>query len=279
MFQHTNVLPASYLARAGRARYAVLGDPINHSLSPRLFKLFAEHTHQIIDYRAFQTSLEDLAKTLKELYDQGYHGVNLTSPLKEKAYLLADELTVEAQQAKAVNMITFDAEGKALGHNTDGIGFVRDLTQIKNYPLNNKSILVLGAGGAVRGLLPFIIKENPNAITVCNRTESKAQALAEEFPESGSCAWQNMALLKNDLLINGTNAADALELPELNIPVWYDLAYGLNHSFFQKEAKKQEVVYCFDGLGMLIEQAAEAFFLWRGAAVDTHTFHHLLLTF
>jgi shikimate dehydrogenase len=256
--------------------YAVLGDPIQHSLSPRIFKLFAKQTQQVFDYEARQVSLEALSAELHRLRQEGYGGVNLTAPLKEKAFLLADHCSELARGARAVNILSFKPEGN-FGDNSDGLGFIRDL-QGKNGTITGQTILILGAGGAARGLLSVLLKENPKQVVIFNRSEAKALQLIQDFQSPAKlffCPWGELRSLSFDLIINCTSlglqgqclpfSADLLH----SGTCCYDLAYGKAAQPFLSWAKKQGAEKVYDGLGMLVEQAAEAFYLWRGERVDT----------
>jgi shikimate dehydrogenase len=265
-------------------RFAVLGSPISHSLSPAIFRLFAEQAHYPLQYHRIEATPATLAEALKSLQLQGYQGVNLTSPLKELAFKLVHHATPHARLAKAVNMLTFNQDGSWEGNNTDGLGLVRDLVQNKQYTLNKRSILVLGAGGAVRGILPSLLDEKPQTIVVANRTQAKAAQLAEEFGVI-YCDWEEISFPDFDFIIHGTAAGligQNLSLKLSKRPkaaiCCYDLAYGQAHEPFLSWTKALGIKTCFNGLGMLIEQAAEAFNLWCGLKIETHTIDKQLST-
>lgn len=263
----------------GEAMYAVLGSPIRHSLSPQIFKLFANQLKQRIDYQAVEVEPENLATTLRALRQKGYKGVNLTSPLKEPACVFADRLSEQGRAAGAVNILSFQEDGSCYGHNSDGIGFIRDLTKIKKYPIQGKSVLILGAGGAVRGIMPALLQENPREVVIFNRTEAKARRLIEDFqwtavPLSFS-RWQLSAVQRFDLIVNCTTLGLQGQVPVLSAQIlnqggcYYDLAYGEAAREFLAWSRRQGWTHCYDGLGMLVEQAAEAFYLWRQRRVET----------
>ncbi len=259
--------------------YAVLGNPIRHSLSPQIFKLFAAQYNQTLVYHTLQVKAEDLAGSLSALRSEGYQGVNLTTPLKEKAFLLAEELSPEARCAGAINMLSFQEEGRYYGHNSDGAGFLRDLVVNKKYSIQGKSVLILGAGGAVRGLLGSLLQEQPQQIVIFNRTEQKAKRLLEDFQEKESplyfSSWQELPRYRFDLLIHCTTLG--LQGEKLPFPAQilnpgaccYDLSYGKSALPFLLWSQEQGASFCYDGLGMLIEQAAEAFYIWQGKSVNT----------
>ena len=265
--------------------YAVLGNPISHSLSPLIFKLFAAQLGQTIDYQAMQVSPEELSEKLLRLRAQGYKGVNLTTPLKEPALTLVQTLSESARIAGAMNVLTIDAAGCYHGHNTDGIGFVRDLRQ-KNISLAGKSILLLGAGGGARGLLPVLLQEKPTEVVIYNRSEDKARQLIENFPSSTTAVsyspWEALSGHRFDMIINCTTLGlkgECLPFPGKILKpnaCCYDLSYGKAAFPFLKWSKAQGAAVCHDGLGMLVEQAAEAFFLWRRQKVNTTPILHSL---
>lgn len=259
--------------------YAVLGNPINHSLSPRIFELFAAQVNEAIDYQAIQVKPEELSTTLERLYHQGYRGLNLTSPLKETVLPLLKSRSEAARAAFAVNVLTIQSDGSYHGHNSDGAGFIRDLKN-KHCVLQDQTILILGAGGAVRGLMANLLRENPGVIFIYNRTEAKAQQIIRDFQCGGSTSlafvsWENLTKFRFDLIIHCTTLGlqgERLPLPkEILKPetCCYDLSYGKGALPFLNGCREQGASICYDGLGMLVEQAAEAFFLWRGHRVKT----------
>ncbi len=259
--------------------YAVLGSPIHHSLSPQIFNLFSTQLSQPIPYQAIEVKLENLSASLKTLHQQGYKGVNLTAPLKEKAFSLAATLSKEARAAKAINVLCFQADGSYHGHNSDGLGFIRDLIKLKKCSIQGKTILILGAGGAVRGILPFLFQENPRQIIISNRSEAKARLLIEDCQPSALplhfSPWEELSG-PFDLVINGTTLGLQGKKPTLPDQILskeaccYDLSYGNAALPFLSWAQAQGAPHCYDGLGMLVEQAAEALYLWRRERVETH---------
>lgn len=267
--------------------YAVLGNPISHSLSPKIFQLFAKQTQQQIDYQAIQVKPENLAVELQRLHRQGYQGVNLTTPLKEKALSLAKTLSEAARAAGAINVLSFHPDGSYHGHNSDGAGFIRDLKN-KNYAITDKAILILGAGGAVRGLLTALLQESPKQIVIYNRTEAKACQLIADFQGTPtpmtSSNWQDLNKSRFDLLIHGTTLGlqgETLPFPGAILnpnACCYDLSYGKTALPFLTWSRQQGAAYCYDGLGMLVEQAAEAYSMWRGQTVNTTLIYRTLLT-
>jgi shikimate dehydrogenase len=253
--------------------YGVMGNPIRHSKSPLIHRLFAEQTYQTLIYRPILVELDGLPSALSDfqMRERGM-GVNITLPFKQRAYGLVQHLTDRAVHAKAINTIRFEADGSALGDNTDGVGLVRDITQNNHFSVRGKSVLLLGAGGTVRGIIGALVQEGPGQLVIANRTESKAQELAEEFASMQSitaCKVTDLTGLSFDLIVNATSASlheDVLELPRgiLNAGAYcYDVVYGKGETPFLQWAKAHNAAMCSDGLGMLVEQAAESFYFWR----------------
>ncbi|WP_068828809.1 shikimate dehydrogenase [Pseudomonas sp. BMS12] len=258
-------------------RYGVFGNPIGHSKSPLIHRLFAEQTGQDLSYEALLAPLDDFPGYARAFFTEG-RGGNVTVPFKEQAYRLADELSERARRAGAVNTLKKLDDGRLLGDNTDGAGLVRDLTVNAGLDLAGKHILVLGAGGAVRGVLEPLLAERPQSLTIANRTLEKAEQLAHEFADLGPVAASGFDWLSApvDLIINGTSASLAGELPPLDPSliqaghtVCYDMMYGKELTAFNRWAAEHGALRCLDGLGMLVEQAAEAFFVWRGVRPDS----------
>jgi len=257
-------------------RYGVFGNPIGHSKSPQIHRLFAEQTGQSLSYEPLLAPLEDFAGFARVFFADGC-GANVTVPFKEEAYRLADCLTERAQRAGAVNTLYKREDGTLLGDNTDGIGLVRDLRDNAGITLQGKSILLLGAGGAVRGVLEPLLAQRPASLTIANRTLSKAQQLAAEFAELGTVTASAFEQLQRpfDVIINGTSASLGGELPplrdELILPgqtFCYDMMYGATATPFIEWAAARGAM-TRDGLGMLVEQAAAAFELWRGVRPES----------
>ncbi len=265
-------------------RYAVFGSPISHSKSPRIHTLFAEQTHQALEYTAQEVNAETFIAAVTEFFAQGGKGLNCTVPLKELAYQFATEKTERAKAAKAVNTLKLQSDGSILGDNTDGIGLVNDLTINHGIELKNKRVLILGAGGATRGIITLLLEQKPDCLIVANRTTEKALQLAIEFNHSfEGCGLDTLHDKAFDLIINATSASLSDELPPLpeNLlaekGVCYDLAYSNTPTAFVRWGQEaQGASKSLDGLGMLVEQAAEAFLLWRGVRPDTKTVIALL---
>lgn len=256
--------------------YCVFGNPIAHSKSPWIHRLFAEQTGQVLDYQARLASVDGFAQALRDFFAQGL-GANVTVPFKEQAFALSDQLTERARRAGAVNTLKKLADGQLLGDNTDGAGLVRDLTLNAGWSIAGKRVLLIGAGGAARGALQPLLAEQPAQLVIVNRTVAKAEQLAEEFAGLGAlsaCAFADLAG-PFDLLINASSASLSGALPpvpassiEPGRSQCYDMMYGKELTAFNHWAKEQGAQWR-DGLGMLVEQAAEAFYLWRGVRPDS----------
>ena len=260
------------------ARYAVMGNPVAHSKSPAIHKLFAHQFGHNIEYTALWVDTDGFAEAVGQFRAEGGKGFNVTVPFKLEAFKLADNLSERAKLAGAVNTIRFEPDGKIFGDNTDGTGLVHDLTKNLNVHLRGKKILVLGAGGAVRGVLGPLLKQNPAVLVIANRTVSKAKELAKSFAPFGkveAVGYDELIGKRFDIVINGTSASLKGEMPPLpvnlfaNNAVAYDLMYGDKPTPFLEWAMLHGAETVSDGLGMLVEQAAESFFLWRGKRPDT----------
>lgn len=257
-------------------RYGVFGNPIGHSKSPQIHQLFAEQTGQSLSYEPLLAPLEDFTSFARQFFTEG-RGANVTVPFKEEAYRLADQLTERARRAGAVNTLQKLDDGRLLGDNTDGIGLVRDLLDNAGIALQSKRILLLGAGGAVRGVLEPLLAQRPSALVIANRTLSKAEQLADEFAELGPISTSTFEQLRGrfDVIINGTSASLGGELPPLADELigpgktfCYDMMYGAKPTPFCQWAAGLGA-HTRDGLGMLVEQAAAAFELWRGVRPES----------
>ncbi len=259
-------------------RYAVMGNPIKHSKSPQIHREFALQRDQDMTYTSLLVPLDGFAVALGEFFaDEMSKGLNITVPFKEEAFACLNNCTERAQRAKAVNTIVRMADGSLMGDNTDGIGLVRDIMHNHDGRLAGKKVLVLGAGGAVRGILGPLLAENPAQIILCNRTFAKAAQLAEEFQDLGVIYAQHATELQGPFnwIINGTAASLDGAVPEIPATTvgphtWvYDLVYSNQATPFNTWALAQGAEKAFDGLGMLVEQAAESFLLWRGVMPAT----------
>ena len=262
------------------ARYAVFGNPIHHSLSPRIHAQFARETGQDLSYEAILAPLDGFADCVTQFRQRGGLGANITVPFKEQAYALCSQRSARAELAGAVNTIKFDAD-HIWGDNTDGAGLVADLTRNLGVTLAGARILLLGAGGAARGVIGPLLDSAPAQLVVANRTASRAHALATHFSQQHtqyavmSCGIDQLTS-GFDLIINATSASLAGELPLIPAAIFtrdmlaYDMMYGQTLTPFLRLAQ-QHGAHIADGLGMLVEQAAEAFYIWRGVRPNTQT--------
>jgi shikimate dehydrogenase len=254
-------------------KYGVVGNPIAHSRSPDIHQRFAQQTRQKISYERIEIPLDGFEERALALREAGYRGLNVTVPFKQDAAKLADDLTPRARLAGAVNTLKFD-EDTILGDNTDGIGFVRDVRERLKFDLSDCSILVLGAGGAVRGLLGSLLDESPRWMAVANRSHNRAEELAEEFGVE-AIHFDEVPAEHFDLIINGTTTGLNHEAPAIDPETFndcalaYDLVYAADPTPFMQLATSGGAKQVVDGLGMLIEQAAESFLLWRGVRPET----------
>lgn len=258
--------------------YAVVGNPIGHSKSPAIHTAFAEQTGQDLSYKAQLFELEQFSRQADGFFNDGGKGLNVTVPFKLDAWRFADVLSNRAQRAGSVNTLLLGKDSKIYGDNTDGVGLVRDIKQNHAGTIAGKRVLVLGAGGAVRGVLAIMLAEQPAQLTIANRTVAKAQTLAEEFADLGSVSassFVDLAGQQFDLVINGTAASLQGDLPPLPDGIlasgaWcYDMMYGADETPFNAWARQQGAAKTMDGLGMLVEQAAESFFIWRQVRPQT----------
>ncbi len=255
--------------------YGVFGNPIKHSLSPVIHTQFAKQTGLDINYEKILAPINDFSSSAHQFIDQGAKGFNITVPFKLDAYQLATKLTINAKTAGAVN--TIKVEGSVLlGENTDGIGLVNDLVKNLGINLKDKTILILGAGGASRGILLPLLNQHTKRIMIANRTASKAIQLAKDFSSFGKTCGFGLEKIKHDpvdIIINATSASLDGEMPSIangvaNGAICYDLMYGVQTPFilWSKDNNAKMVV---DGLGMLVEQAAAAFEFWTGNKPNT----------
>jgi shikimate dehydrogenase len=258
--------------------YAVFGSPINHSKSPQIHHLFAEQTKQAIEYTAQEVLSVEFSETASSFFRNGGKGLNCTLPLKELAWTYADKSTERADLCKSVNTLALQDDGTVLGDNTDGCGLIRDLTVNNNIIIQGARILILGAGGACRGILGPLLELHPKHLMLANRSPQKAYDLSAEFclfGEIDGCGFADLKAKKFDLVINATSASLHDDMPPLPDDVLapggvcYDLAYGRKPTSFVRWGVLNNARKSLDGLGMLVEQAAEAFYVWRKVRPDT----------
>ena len=260
-------------------KYAVFGNPIAHSKSPDIHRQFAEQTGQDLSYSKQLVAEDGFEAAANEFFANGGRGLNITVPFKQDAYAYVARTTPRARRAGAVNTLSLQADGTILGDTTDGVGLVSDIVNNLGWEIRHKRVLVLGAGGAVRGALEPLLEQQPQHIVIANRTVDKALQLSKGFAEFGyllGCGFDMLGEQQFDLIINGTSAGLQGELPPLpdslidanGTTACYDMLYGVEPTpFIQWAAQRGAQVS--DGLGMLVGQAAESFALWRGVRPET----------
>ena len=269
-------------------RYCVVGNPIEHSLSPQIHQAFAAETGEVMTYEKVRVEQTGFADFLKDFVDSGGKGLNITVPFKVEAFNAAKQLNELAEIANAVNTLSIEGED-ITGFNTDGLGFIRDLSHRHGFQLAGKSVLILGAGGACRGIMEPLLRTNPAKVTIANRTLANAQALCELFSDrraydSPSCV--DLSELAEtdagtyDLVVNSTSLgllADGITLPAnlVKRAFCYDMSYG-DKAAFARWAKNHGALISVDGLGMLVEQAAESFNIWRKVMPSTDEIYQSL---
>ncbi|MBL8198530.1 MAG: shikimate dehydrogenase [Chromatiales bacterium] len=259
-------------------RYGVIGHPIAHSKSPVIHRLFAEATGQDLVYEAWDIAPDELIERVRQLFAEGVRGLNVTVPHKTEVGRVASRLSSRAELAGAVNTLIVHADGTIEGDNTDGTGLVNDLRQNLRLRLAGTRILILGAGGATRGIVPALFETRPRDIVIANRTPEKARELARDFRLLGrilACQFQELGGQSFDLVINATSAGLHGELPPFPPSILgpetlcYDLSYSMHDTPFVNWAREHGAGRVSQGWGMLVEQAAESFYLWRGVRPDT----------
>ncbi len=259
-------------------RYAVVGYPVKHSRSPFIHAMFAKQSGQAISYQLLETPPEHLSDTVQHFFAEGGKGLNITVPHKQAAAQLVKYRTPRAEFASAVNTILIAQDGALMGDNTDGVGLLNDLNINLKYEIKNKRVLLLGAGGAARGVLAPLLQQHPTELVIANRNVERATQLAKEFQSLGDLSSTSFTDLDGtafDLVINATSASLQGDMPEIPGAVvgkhtlCYDMAYGKDDTAFTHWAKRLGAAYAVQGWGMLVEQAAESFFLWRGVRPDT----------
>jgi shikimate dehydrogenase len=259
-------------------RFAVFGNPIKQSRSPFIHAAFAEQCGIKLTYRALRVDLDDFERTVEAFFAGGGAGLNITVPFKERAAALAAELTPRARRAGAANTLYSDEDGRTCGDNTDGVGLVRDMIANLGWRVQGMDVLIVGAGGGVRGILGPLLREQPRGIHIVNRTVPRAQTLVEEFRDLGPLtagSLDELGARQFDLLINASSASLHGEAPALapgllrEKSCCYDLSYGAQPTGFMRWAAQNTAWAVSDGLGMLVEQAAESFYVWHRQRPET----------
>ncbi|GAB3110977.1 shikimate dehydrogenase [Aestuariicella hydrocarbonica] len=253
-------------------QYRVYGNPIAQSKSPQIHQQFANQTGESLNYEKQLVPVNGFADAAKAFFAEGGCGLNITVPFKLEAFQFATRLTERARNAGAVNTLKALDNGDILGDNTDGQGMVSDIVNHLGWSLKDKTVLLLGAGGAVRGVLQPLLEQEPTKVVIANRTVAKALTLVREFKRYGkvqACGFADLAGQQFDVVINGTSASLSGDLPPLpehllsEQAVCYDMMYGAEPTVFMQWASAHGATSVADGLGMLVGQAAEAFYLWR----------------
>ena len=259
-------------------RYAVFGNPVAHSKSPQIHQQFARQCGQSLSYTAELAEIGQFEQAVRQFIENGGKGMNVTVPFKEDAWQLADSHSERAQRAGAVNTLMLKPDGSLYGDTTDGAGLVNDLTQNHAITITGTDILIIGAGGAVRGVLEEILLQQPASLVIANRTKSKAVQLAADFTTLGNisgCGLDEIGERSFDIVINGTSASLQGDLPPLPGTLFktgacsYDMMYAAQPTPFMQWSTENGAEQVFDGLGMLVEQAAESFSIWRGIKPET----------
>jgi shikimate dehydrogenase len=253
-------------------RYAVFGNPIKQSKSPAIHAMFAEQCSQAILYRAVKVELDGFVRAATHFFNEGGCGLNVTVPFKQEAFAFAHQLSARASRAGAVNMLTRTADGSIHGENTDGVGLIRDLIANLGWTIQGSRVMLVGAGGAARGVLEPLLRERPQELLIVNRTGARATQLAAEFADLGPLeggAFDVIGARQFDLVINATSAGLSGAVPELpgtlltERSCCYDMVYGAEPTPFMRWSAHHAAWAVADGLGMLVEQAAESFYIWR----------------
>jgi len=258
-------------------RYAVFGNPIEHSKSPQIHTLFAQQTGQHMVYIAELVAPGHFVEAVDDFIAHNGKGLNITVPFKEEAWARADSRSARAQRAGAVNTLKLMDDDSLFGDTTDGVGLVRDLIQNHGIQLSGKNLLLIGAGGAVRGVLEALLEQQPASLLITNRTKARAVQLAKDFADLGPVQGCGLDEVEDsfDIVINGTSASLQGNLPALPGSIFkpgctsYDMMYAAQPTAFMQWSVENGATRVFDGLGMLVEQAAESFYIWRGVKPET----------
>ena len=271
-------MKSSMVADRKTKKFAVLGRPISHTKSPVIHQDFAGQFDLDIIYEAIDVEPGSFAQVVRDFQTSGASGCNITVPHKVDAFEIADVRSERAQLAGAANTLIFDDKGRICADNTDGIGLLRDITRNLQVSLENKRILILGAGGAVRGIVPSLLSKQPMLLVIANRTAARAREIAAHFEDKGTILAGGYEVVSGagfDVIINATTASLKGEIPSIpercltSKTLAYDLMYADKPTPFMRWAQMQGVSKVTDGLGMLVEQAAESFYIWHGRRPET----------
>ncbi|HKK15092.1 MAG TPA: shikimate dehydrogenase, partial [Gammaproteobacteria bacterium] len=252
--------------------YCLAGNPVSHSKSPLIHAAFAKQTGQNMFFQIICVERNGFHAFLNDFRSRGGKGMNITLPFKEEAWQLSDRLTPRAEHARAVNTIMMDEQGRFIGDNTDGAGLVNDLEHNHGIRINKAKVLIMGAGGAARGIIEPLLSRKPERMVIANRTVGKAQELAGSFSSEGNisaCGYPDLSGQSFELVINATSASLEGEVPAMPDGILatdascYDLMYSDRDTAFVSWARQKSATKCLDGTGMLVEQAAESFYFWR----------------
>lgn len=265
-------------ARTGPGRYVLFGHPVSHSWSPFIHGMFARQFDHVVDYKLRDVAPVEFRHAVIDFFVEGGGGANVTLPHKPAAAEIVNELSARAERARAVNTIIRRSATELYGENTDGVGLVTDLTRNLGVTLGGVRLLMLGAGGAVRGVLAPLLEQEPREIRIANRTPERAQRLRDEFSDLGEISASSFDAVDDepwDVIINATAASLAGEVPALPPnavgadTVCYDMAYGRSDTAFMRWATGRGSTRAYKGWGMLVEQAAESYLLWHGMRPET----------
>ena len=265
-------------------QYAVFGNPIGHSKSPIIHSAFARQTGQDMTYKSILAPLDGFDDAVEAFIAAGGRGANVTVPFKQEAFQLVTRLTPRAELAGAANTLIFQGD-EIIGDNTDGVGLLRDITINLGYPVAGKRVLLLGAGGASRGVVGPLLEAGIASLSIANRTVPRAKLVAERFAPLGpvvGCGYDELAGQSFDIVINATSASLSGSMPALPVGIFapgslaYKMMYGMGDTPFRIFAREQGAAIISEGLGMLVEQAAESFFVWRGVRPEVRPVMELL---
>jgi shikimate dehydrogenase len=262
----------------GPGRFVLFGHPVGHSWSPFIHGLFARQFDHVVDYKLQDVDPDQFRHAVINFFVEGGGGANVTLPHKPAAAEIVNDLSARAERARAVNTIVRRSPTELLGENTDGVGLVNDLMRNLGVRISGTRVLILGAGGATRGVLAPLLEEEPREIRIANRTPDRARSLAAEFSDLGEVSASGFSEIEDrpwDLVVNATAASLAGEVPELppkvvgRDTVCYDMAYGRGDTAFMRWATARGAARSHKGWGMLVEQAAESYLLWHGVRPET----------